>query len=932
MTRIWICSLASWLCCLHATAQEKAYPTDKLKLALTFGNEVVMAFDEVPRDGQIGSNSNEAKGMLPAEISLYNGDALYYKGRSAKAVDQYHEALTWLVASPSNPSSGKGVDIFAISAMKDKRFTTAERLIKRVDRSSQDKGGLLILATVLNTTGIYYHQVGQLNVAEQLYLKALEIQGTQAGKSSEYYVSTLHNIAVLRKDQGRYDAAEDIFRYVIGYYEKTKSKASYQYKVASNNQAMLYSALGRGEEAGATVSNLTSGFDPATAALDMARIMVNRALMEAAAGREDKALTLINQALRTFELRGAVEHPDYQQIRMIRAEVQLERNQLGEANSLITEILEQVAKTLGTDNLLYAHAMEIKGDYFLVMKDYASAQSLFEKTAGIRAVKLGSLHKDFIGVTNKLAICQWQRKDIPGAFRNFKIVTESYLNVVSKYFYNMSEKEKAQFWNELKPQLDAFYSFVVDQHATLPELLPFAYNLRLRTKGLLLFNANKIRNAINNQSDQQLSLKFKEWISLKEQLASYYSMNKETIESLGPDIVILETDANDLEKEINRAVYGSDQYKSSDQVTVNAVAAGLKEHEAAIEIIRLNEYSSTEVERARYVGLLLKPGNTIQLINIGTANDLEKKLLVNYKNAIRTLTPESATYEKLWVPIKNSLADITRVYVSPDGVYNLINLNSLSSKDGEYVIDKYTIELVPNTGILGMPRENQRNPMVVLVGNPSFAGREVAALPGTQKEIESIYALMRPDSATMVSGPQATEKALMDISRPRVLHVATHGFFLSDTEQRGSGVSGHMTPGHPVMLRSGILLSRPEGQGTRTTSTSDGILTAFEATNMNLQNTDLVVLSACETGTGEVMNGEGVYGLQRAFTISGARNLIISLWKVDDATTQKLMTSFYTEWMKTGNLKASFIKSQKLLKESHPEPYYWAAFVLVVTQ
>jgi CHAT domain-containing protein len=208
----------------------------------------------------------------------------------------------------------------------------------------------------------------------------------------------------------------------------------------------------------------------------------------------------------------------------------------------------------------------------------------------------------------------------------------------------------------------------------------------------------------------------------------------------------------------------------------------------------------------------------------------------------------------------------------------------------------------------------------------------VSALPGTQKEIESIYALMRPDSATIISGPQATEKALMDISQPRVLHIATHGFFLSDTEQRGSPVSGQMTPSHPVMLRSGILLSRPDNPEARTSSSSDGILTAFEATNMNLQNTDLVVLSACETGTGEVMNGEGVYGLQRAFTISGARNMIISLWKVDDATTQKLMTMFYTEWMKTGDLKASFINSQKLLKEQHPEPYYWAAFVLVVTQ
>jgi CHAT domain-containing protein len=931
VTRTWICLVASWALCLTGSAQDKPYPTDKLKLALTFGNQVVIAFDGLSRDGQIGDHSPQAKGMMAAEVSLHNGDYFYYQGRSAKAIDQYHEAVTHLVAPPTDHSAGKGVDIFTISAMKDKRFTTAERLLKRVDRSTLDKAGWLTLATALNTTGLYYHQAGQLNVAEQLYLKALEIQGVQAGKSSEYYVSSLHNVAVLRKDQGRYDAAEDILKYVIGYYEKTRSKSSYQYKVASNNQAMLYSALGRGEEAVETLARLTDSYDPATATLDLARIMVNRALIEATAGRDEQALASINLALRAFELQEARKHPDYQQIRLILAQVQLERGRLSETNSLITEILDEVSKEHGTDNLMYTQAMEVNGDYLLALKNYAAAKDVFQKAASIRASKLGTLHKDFIGVTNKLAICQWQMKDVPGAFQSFKRVTESYLDVVSKYFYNMSEKEKTQFWNELKPQLDAFYSFVADQHTTLPELLPFAYNLRLRTKGLLLFNANKIRNAINSQADQQLSLKLKEWISLKEQLAAYYSMEKEMIGRLGPDIAVLETEANDLEKEINRAVYGNDAIKNSDQVTAGAVADALKEHEAAIEIIRLNAYPAKDNESGLYFGLLLKPDKTIQLIPIGTAKELEKRLLVNYKNSIRNLTPESVTYEKLWLPIKDNLADLNRIYVSPDGIYNLVNLNSLRSKEGEYVIDRYLIEMVPNTGVLGMPRQGKPNAMVALIGNPSFSGREVSALPGTQKEIESIYALLRPDSTILLSGPQATEKALMDINRPRVLHVATHGFFLNDPGQQSSTVSARMTLNRSVMLRSGILLSRPTSEGNRNSS-SDGILTAFEATNMNLHNTDLVVLSACETGTGEVMNGEGVYGLQRAFTISGARNLIISLWKVDDATTQQLMTSFYAEWMRTGNLKASFVKSQKLLKETHPEPYYWAAFILVVTQ
>jgi CHAT domain-containing protein len=286
----------------------------------------------------------------------------------------------------------------------------------------------------------------------------------------------------------------------------------------------------------------------------------------------------------------------------------------------------------------------------------------------------------------------------------------------------------------------------------------------------------------------------------------------------------------------------------------------------------------------------------------------------------------------------------------------MANINTLKNSETQaYVFDEMEVQNVTNTKdlvIRKIPKPAKKQ--IVLFGNPDYAMDEnthhanemysnlLNQLPGTEEEVKKINKTMSQNnwSPKMFMGDNATEKNIKNLNNPKVLHVATHGFFEKDMVVGNENDQDKERVKENPLLRSGLMLAGASVTLYNRNNTifnaqkiesnyEDGILTAYEAMNLNLDNTELVVLSACETGQGEVKNGEGVYGLQRAFVIAGAKSIMISLWKVNDETTQKLMSAFYLEWIKTGNKTSAFRNAQVSLKKEFPEPYYWGAFVMV---
>jgi CHAT domain-containing protein len=332
---------------------------------------------------------------------------------------------------------------------------------------------------------------------------------------------------------------------------------------------------------------------------------------------------------------------------------------------------------------------------------------------------------------------------------------------------------------------------------------------------------------------------------------------------------------------------------------------------------------------------------------LSEGSDLETKYIAQYRNCIRQQQEDTISYNLFWKPIQNRLSDSHTFFISSDGVYNQINLNVLRNPAShQYVLDEVNIYLVTNTkdilqstdkinmasaSLFGKPDYTVNTSMNPERPNPNrslqaisdrdlvnFTDQDFDDLPGTELEVKSIESvfLSRQWSIHTFLNENATEENIKSVESPSVLHIATHGFFLEDD---GSHINS--------MIRSGIILAGIKNHSDQ--RAQDGILTAYETTGLALEKTNLVVLSACETGLGEVMNGEGVYGLQRGLKVAGAKNLLMSLWKVDDKATAELMINFYQKWLSGLPIHDAFKKAQMDLRQNYESPFYWGAFILI---
>lgn len=573
-----------------------------------------------------------------------------------------------------------------------------------------------------------------------------------------------------------------------------------------------------------------------------------------------------------------------------------------------------------------------------------------------------------------LAYAQWLAKD-EEASATIKNMSESIINDVSSKFCFLSNTEREKYWNYYSPYIYVLNSCLAQGKREQDNAC--LYNNALFAKGLLLRTSNRIRERIAKSENNEVKEQYEELLALQKLLE---------MQTLSNDSVLqIQERINIIDKNLTKLVQG---YVSSANLKKEydwrSVKRMLGSNDCAIEFMMIPSWEgdSINLDFDYYAAIIKSNSDNPILVKLSKESEINyilgksKSLPLNryianlYKWGTRTHGEK--IYKKIWEPLEMTLKGVKNVYYSPVGVLNTISFNAIA-KDTMYIGQKYNLFQLTSTSQIKQVKKSQKemalstaivyggilydaneNDLITesrsyMVGHqtvwnvkddesePTRSGW--GYLPGTKLEAEAIYSKL--DSAgihsTLISGVKANEESFKSkTSGYDLIHIATHGFFLTDKKEVALNpfVQGlRSVDAEPsAMIRSGLLLAGANRTWTGIhviPNVEDGILTAEEISNVNLFGTKLVVLSACETGLGEIKSSEGVFGLQRAFKLAGVQSLIMSLWKVDDNATMELMNTFYNNWLSGMSKHDAFNNAVEKIRGHHKSPYYWAAFVML---
>jgi len=547
-------------------------------------------------------------------------------------------------------------------------------------------------------------------------------------------------------------------------------------------------------------------------------------------------------------------------------------------------------------------------------------------------------------------------------------------------FLLLSEREKLRYMQETERSIHEFISHSVAAMRGDEKALEGTLNAWLQWKGAVMEAQGKHLEAVVASGNEDIKNVFDELTQVRREITRLQrTWRPDTaFAEVGKLLVVSEGRKEELEARLSSMSHAFSISKRSDRADQRSISRLLPNDSAYLDFARIHSYDFDKKiwDKPRYVVFVLRPGENpaLALVDLGDAETVDRHVgdylkamssartgFVPSKKALDAASTQ--LYTLLFRPIEQLLVGRQHLFISPDGNLNLIPFEILQDDKGAYPMDSARISYVAAGRDIARFEDQESirtGAMALILADPNYdfglsedeirrsrdQGQDGSAvpakayelsyfarLPHTREEAEKIQQILTERMHIPVTNyldDKALESVLQTVEPPSIMHLATHGYFIAREEvEQGSPV---LDPGQTLlrdnpMLRSGLALtgvnlSLREGR-------DEGVFSAAKVMGLQLIGTDLVVLSACETGLGDVQSGEGVFGLKRAFILSGAKAVVLSLWSVPSKETMELMTTFYTLWA-DGKSKAEALRLAKLeMKNKKANPFFWGAFILV---
>lgn len=801
-----------------------------------------------------------------------------------------------------------------------------------------------------NLAGVY-QATGNYAEAEPLYQQALDVLRQLQMEQHPEFANILNNLVSFYNDLGNYAEAIKLLQQTLEIRLQTLGQNHPDYATSLQNLAAFY---------------ITGG-------------------------KYTEATQVLNQVLEIRSQSLGQEHPNYASSLNNLAFLYDRVGKYTEAETLLKQALTITLTVFGERHPDSAMALGNLATHYLMVGNYTEAEALLDEALKIQRDSVGESHPQYAVTLGNLAELCASTNRYAEALEWSQQVEAINDQMLGEVFSIGSERRRMAYLARLQTQFEAFVSLIVRCLAHSPTVVQTGLELVLRRKGIGAEALAAQRDAVLGGRYPKLRSKLEELTTLRRQIAQKTLAGPSSPEGLQEHQHLLaewNAQKEQLEIQLARQIPEMKLQQKLQETNWRKIAENLPKPAVLIEFVRSRFYDfeaaiaqmESKWKPTHYFVFILSANQPekVQILDLGEATLIDR-MIASFRASItgegsrrefETVPTEFisgeiankglALRQAIFDPLLTAIGNCKRLFLAPDGDLTRLPFEVLPLDRNRRLIDEYGISYL-STGrdVMRFGVTSSQNPSESLVfANPDFdlsadastesfeTGKsfrrhsrdlnrtqpDFCHLPGTQIEGEQIAALLgvRP-----LLGQQALETRLQACRSPQILHLATHGFFLENhkrtPDREGLGKIGRLS-GYEEnpLLRSGLALAGANTWlkgGSLPPEAEDGLLTAEDVSGLDLLDTELVVLSACETGLGEIRTGEGVFGLRRAFVVAGAKTLVMSLWKVPDRQTQELMVEFYHRIL-NGQPCADALRAAQLeMKQKYPNPLYWGAFI-----